>query len=644
MTCRIGDKWIEIRNIGEFFPFSSSLLPIEGMCIMQRGKGYTSSQQNQIITIQGLQQGHQYKIGKDFLLRDSGLYYVTIDQQSGMKKAKRIAEPLFIEETTRNIDKEEVNSNLVFKYKGHYLKSSVDRGQITVPNELMKLNKKGVEIPHEYSKIISTYLREQEKDCLHKEVYSKIGFHLNEKKQWEYRHFQIIPYRSGTTSYDEANGTFQLVPKGNFKAWLDMIKEEVQGYTPLEFILVVGLSAPLVGYLSQVIKIVETIFVNLNNKTTVGKTTAAMLAVSAFGDPNPKSPNSLVQDWSSTANSIIESFDGNKGIPIVLDELSMNKDKELTSMYYSIVAGKGKGRLTDQIQQRKKGTWATTVLSTGEISAFLRANENGGVKVRIKEYSNVYWTKSAKNADNIRGVIQDNYGHAGIIFVEHLFKVGLEKIEHLWKEWKNQVENALPQTEYTSRVAKDYAVIMAATTLANEALGLNLSEENILDFIVEHEEKASVNRNTGRVAYEKIKQIIIEHQSNFRQDGQISFPQKCWGKVIYHNDFVEFAILKHILEQQLMENGFENINTVTNDWKKDGLLITEGDRKTKRTKICTEEEKEFREKMLGGKVPKKAEDTTYNLKIPKEEIEDLLARRRTAESFCNDPDIEQELG
>lgn len=617
-----------------------SPLTIERTCSMNNGKKSTSP----IISIQGLQQGQQYRVGRNFLLRDSGVYYRTEDKESGKDKINRIAGPLFINETTRNLDEEKVHLNLIYKQHNQYHESTVNRGQIAVPNELIKLNSSGAEIPYENKNIIVIYLREQEKGTLYREVYSKIGFHLNDKKNWEYRHSEITPKRNVKTSYDIENGTFQLTPEGSLQAWIDMIKEEVEGHSPLEFIVAVGFTAPIVGYLSQVSKNIDTLFVNLNNSTTVGKTTSAMLAVSAFGDPNPKAEKSLVQDWSSTTNSIMESLNGNMGIPIVLDELSMNKDRELTNMYYSIIAGKGKGRLTDTILQRKKATWATTILSTGEISALTRANENAGVKIRIKEYSGVIWAKSAENADNIRRVITSNYGHAGITFIEYLFKIGLQEVEKLWGKWMVRVENALPQTPYTTRLAKDYAVIMTAVTLVNEALDMNLSEENILTFIVENEKKVSLTRNTGMVAYEKIKQILIEHQINFRIAGQSTLPQNCWGKIIYHNDFIEFAIIKHILEQQLKENGFENMNTVLSEWKAEGLLMVEGDRRTKRNVIFDPNEQEQRKQALGTEnLPKKREDVTYNLKIPKEELQGMLGRRRTVESFQNETEVEESL-
>jgi hypothetical protein len=59
--------------------------------------------------------------------------------------------------------------------------------------------------------------------------------------------------------------------------------------------------------------------------------------------------------------------------------------------------------------------------------------------------------------------------------------------------------------------------------------------------------------------------------------------------------------------------------------------------------VFTKEEQELRRQIMGSKASKKIEDTTYNLKIPKEELEGLINRRPTLEGFLNDKEIENDL-
>ena len=356
-------------------------------------------------------------------------YHVTKDPESGNKKINRIAGPLFVAETARNIDEERVYEELIFKQHGVYCRLKVRKGELSIPNELIKLNDTGAEIPYEYRNLLVQYFR-QEKRALYKEVYTKMGFYLNEKDEWEFFHSKVFPKRKIPTVFDEQKAKLTLTPKGTLDAWLKMVKKLVIGYMPSEFMLAVGFSAPVVGYLSQVIDVISTIFVHINTDSTVGKSSASMLAVSPFGLAKQKSPYSLVRDWGDTSNRITEDFSGNMGIPIVLDEMSKSKEKELTSLFYTISSGKGKGRLTDKIEKRDR-TWATTIISNGEISAFLRANKNKGLKVRIKQFNDVEWTKSAEHADEMRQEIHNNYGNAGLDLLNICLKKDFQRLKFM---------------------------------------------------------------------------------------------------------------------------------------------------------------------------------------------------------------------
>jgi len=605
-----------------------------------QAKSIASKSQPQI-TERALRQGQRFQVGSQFVVNDRGVYHVKKNKETGQNEVKRIAGPLYISKTSRDLDEKVAYVDLTFKQHGMYHTEQVRKGQLSIPNELIKLNDTGAEIPYEHRNILVMYLREQEKQVEYKEMYSKLGFSQNEAGQWEFFHSEVIPKRNLPTMFNEQKAKLALTPKGTLDAWLKIAKKHALGHTPAEFMLAVGFSAPLVGYLSQVINTVSTLFIHINTDSTVGKTSSSMLAVSSFGLANDKVANSLVKDWGNTTNRVEEEFNRNRGVPVVLDELSMSREKELSALFYTITSGKGKGRLNDKIAKQDRATWATTIISNGEISTFLRANKNKGLKVRVKQFNGVTWTKSPESAEELRQEIQQHYGHAGIAFVKHMFNKGLPEVEDLWRSWVEKVKKALPQTNVTSRLATDYAVIMTAVTLANEALELGLAEGAILDFIVEHEEVAAAKRDVGTLAYEAIKQILIQYQLNFRQGDSGNIPQNCWGKMFQYNDYVEFAVLTHIMEAQLREQGFENMATVLNDWKRAGLLNTEGDRNTRRTRIWSKDEQQQRQENLGDKKPKKMEDTTYNLKIKIEELGGLLGRTRTVTSFQNDPEVEE---
>ncbi|MFD0050312.1 hypothetical protein ACFVHQ_13430 [Actinomycetes bacterium NPDC127524] len=320
----------------------------------------------------------------------------------------------------------------------------------------------------------------------------------------------------------------------------------------------------------------------------------------------------------------------------------MSNAPSLTEILYTVASGQEKARLTDTIQQRKQGRWALSILSTGELSIFDRTNHNVGLTVRTFEFSNVTWTKSAANADTIRNVIQNNYGHAGETFVQYLFSHGLDIMDETWKEWQVRCSSILPDTPFRTRIAKKYAVILAAADLANRSLDLGLSLTDILAFLAQQEEVISEQRDIGQRAWNRVIQLIIKHHANFRREGVCSNPNQCWGKIFQQENYMEVAFLKHVLEEQLKVQGFEDPKVVLREWKEKNWLFAESDRPTKRTRIFEKGEQEERQKALGleNNAPKKLEDTTYNLKIPKEQFDGLIRTVRLEnKSFLNEENL-----
>ena len=588
-------------------------------------KSDIESKQAETITIEqkSLKVGDSYSI-QQFLLNNKGLFLNTVDKETGEVSAYKISEPMFIKNTVQNLDTKEVQLTLCYQYKGKYQETPIGMGQL-IPNELIKLASIGLDVSHEHIKALATFLREQQKLAPHKEIYREVGWHESGDGVATFRHHHVFPNNSNiNTCNDSDGGSYNLEPKGSLNVFKGLVIVEVRENTPLEAMLCIGFSAPLVGYLSSKYDDVDSLLVHLVGDSTKGKTTAALLAVSPFGMPSNKKKG-LMKSWNGTSNATINMMAGNYGIPLVLDELSMSNTKSLTSELYVLTNGQEKSRLNDEMRQRKQGTWSTTIISTGEQSIFERTNQNVGLTVRAFEFSNISWTSSAENADEIRGIIQDNYGRAGQAFIEYLFEQGLSIMEEKWVEWQERCMEALPESPFRTRIAKKYAIILAAGDIANQAIGLGLNLENVLTFLVENEKERMLSRDIGAKAFNFITQQFIQHQMNFRREGDYSSPLNCWGKMFIHSDAIEVAFLKNVLEQQLRLGGFDDPKVVIRDWKDKGWLVTEGDRATKRTKIFEDTEQEERKKILGDKgVPKKLQDTTYNIKLPSDTLKGLI--------------------
>lgn len=576
-----------------------------------------------IITAQLLMTGKSYRIDDKELTND-GLYALNKQDDGTLRKIK-ICEPIFVEETVENLDNGEFFLSLVSKDKVKYKKQKYPM-DVLMPQKLLGLMKYGVDIPPEFEKTISQYLLKQLKAVPHKLVYNNIGWNEDENKELQFRLNEVISNKSNLVAInDEDNLKFNLSCNGTLEKWYEMYVNEVRGHIPLEAMMCIGFSSVIVGYLNITNKDADTIIIHLAGKSTTGKTTASKLALSVFGLPDIKNKG-LLRTWNATTNAMINSLGGNFGVPIAFDELSMVNQKSITKELYTIATGLEKARLNDSITQRKQQRWATTILSTGEQSIFERTNNNAGLRVRAISFEGVSWTKSAENAENIKTVINENYGHAGVEFVKYIFAQGFEIIDEKFEVWKAKALEVMPDSQFKDRVANKFAIIMTAGDIANEALGLDINLEAVLNFLRENEVESIGDRDFGEKAFNDMVQIIIQNNNNFKKGNNYSSPRECWGKIENYAGYYQVMILQNVLQDKLRELNNEDPKVVIKEWKAKGHLINEGDRATIRRRIFSKDEQEQRKESLGKAVVSKSNlsDTVYILKVPKEYLKDYL--------------------
>lgn len=576
------------------------------------------------ITVEKLKQGETFQVEQRKELSDKGLIALNTKEDGSIQRVK-ICEPIFVDRTFKNLDSGEHFLIIVSKVKGIYEEQKYSR-EILIPNKLITTVKYGNDIPAESEKIISRYLSNQSITAPHSFVYSKVGWNSDKKGQLEFRLDKSISnYSNYIAINDQDSLRFNVNCKGSIEDWINMYSNEVKGNTALEAIICISFSAVIVGYLNKTEKDVDTLIIHLAGKSTTGKTTATKLALSIFGLPDIRNKG-LLRTWNATANSMINSLGGNFGVPMAFDELSMVNQKSITKELYTIASGLEKARLSDSITQRNQQTWATTIISTGEQSIFEKTNNNAGLRVRAICFEGVEWTKSAENAENIKKTINNNYGNAGVEYVKHIFNQGFQIIDDKFQQWRDKSLEVMPGSEFKDRIANKFSAILTAGDIANEALGLNIDLEAVLNFLSANEAESIKERDFGEKAFLDMIQVIIQNISNFKTSNSYSTPRICWG--IIENDFGNYQviILKNVLQTELRSLNNEDPKIVIREWKKKGYLKSEGDRASIRRQIFSKDEQEKRMQSLGvQKVSKgKLADTVYILKVPKEYLKEYL--------------------
>ena len=143
--------------------------------------------------------------------------------------------------------------------------------------------------------------------------------------------------------------------------------------------LIAGFPGLLIDYLG-----LQSCGINLSGKTSIGKTTAQMLAVSAWTTPVAGRNGSLMQSANSTVNNFeIMAARANSTV-LAIDELAIRSGRELQELVFRFAGNKGKGRLDRNAQARPAPNWHVfTVLSSEQgIEAEISLRPQGAVDGR----------------------------------------------------------------------------------------------------------------------------------------------------------------------------------------------------------------------------------------------------------------------
>lgn len=168
------------------------------------------------------------------------------------------------------------------------------------------------------------------------------------------------------------------------------------------------------------------------NDSSVGKTTLLQIAASLWGNSAEpgKDPRSYIQTYNSSVVGLEATFAAFNDLPVIIDELGQF-DGNLGIQIYNQASGKGKRTLTQSRDVRKDRTWRNNVLTSGEVTAQSKIEEEkynkkkvakGGQMVRMTdiEIKKEYTFADRTAADNTKESCSKYFGTLGPAFVEHL--------------------------------------------------------------------------------------------------------------------------------------------------------------------------------------------------------------------------------
>ena len=559
-----------------------------------------------------------------------------------------------------NVETGEVSLLLSFSYFDEMRSVKIPNKEICDLTLLTKLNKQGANLAKMYFNELVELIRAQHdakqiNGYLPVKEYKNLGWvqlpihdpvsGTITKTKLHYRAQNLIGELTGV--YD---GNYHIKPVGTFEAWKAMVENEVLGNAALEVVLLASLAAVVVGMIDITVNSGNPI-IHLYGVSSSGKSTALHLAVSAFGQPfvgkkvvtdkcgNNKEITSLLRSWSATENALITSCAGNCGAVVVLDELGKYRGNSISRIIYALSDGDDKDRMTQDLEVVSSASYHTTFLSAGEFSMLDRcADRSAGLQNRVLELSTQF-TNGAEHADRIKACCSKNCGWAAPMLAEYLINNGGKAMAiKAYNEAKTQLLACFPETPYIERYASKFgAYLLATARLAGSALGIQFSEDLIVEFLKEHEKNNGVKRNTALAAYEEIVEHFRIHIANFYTEDN-RFPREVWGRMANANKVAknskvvseQFLVMPSIVKQFLAEHGFPNYNTVIAAWKEASLLDYEEGKSTRKRKIAPTDTDPIPVYAFNIFADEEAESTT-----PPQKIVKIMPKRRIASKIKN---------
>lgn len=485
-----------------------------------------------------------------------------------------------------NIDTNNVMLPITTKYLNRDIKILIPRDKAMSKREIIKLSLQGADVTEENAKYHIRSIEYQERKIGRvNNTHSELGFAKYKEKEI----FKLYKAINEDSSYV---GALDLKPKGNLGNYLDDLREHVVPYKNISLAFALGVSSSIVAKLNMHYKDINTLLVHLFAESTKGKSTAAMLAISVWGNPN-LSGGGLYNTWNSTENALSTSLAGNYGIAYALDELSMSKIEDTTSLIYNLVGGKDKARLTKDIELRAAATWTTSIISTGEVSLLSKAKNNTGLDIRVLELGGIVWTEDANHSDQVKALVNRNYGVFGADFVKRLIEFPADRLKEIFEEEREifiqKLKEKNIQDDMLSRTSCKYAIVTLTIRLINSRYkdrGIILDIEGIRELLVDTEINSINRRGIKRKAEDWLIQYIESNASKFKSGKETNTNVDYWGtRKELPNGELEVAILTNKFEEIMRKGKFEDTKVVLEQLKKEGKLEYEAGRLTRKRKV-----------------------------------------------------------
>ncbi|WP_272663336.1 TOPRIM and DUF927 domain-containing protein [Providencia sp. PROV134] len=294
---------------------------------------------------------------------------------------------------------------------------------------------------------------------------------------------------------------------GTVESWRNGVARLANGNSFMMIAIGAALAAPMTSIIGA-----DSFGLHLYAQSTAGKTTAADMAVSLYGDPDLQRLTWYGTEYGMTNEAVAH----NDGL-LYLDEVGQGADpKHVYKSAYTLFNGKGKIQGAKEGGNRQVQNWKTVAISTGEkdIETFLSMagiKVNAGQLVRLlnipmERATELHCCETGKaHADLIKQNCRDSYGAAGRYWIEYLSShkdQSKEAYRAAQQRWSKLIPNSYG--EQVHRASDRFATLEAALLMGSIITGWN--EQDCRDVVQTIFNVWVAEFGTGNKEYEQIKE------------------------------------------------------------------------------------------------------------------------------------------
>lgn len=460
-----------------------------------------------------------------------------------------------------NVDTGEVKLEIAFKRGASWRHTIVEKTALASSQKIIELAAQDISVNSENARSLVRYIADIESSNYDNlEEMKSVG-----RLGW-IKGRGFAPYAENLAFDGSADfrGMYNAVrQEGDYQAWLECVKNiRNEG-----FIARVMLAASFASVLVEPCRALP-FFVHVWGGTEAGKTVGLMLATSVWADPHE---NAYMLTFDSTRVGLEVSAGFCNSLPLCIDELQIAKErKNFDTTIYALTEGAGRARGTKSGGRQRIQTWRNCIITTGEMP-ISNPNSGGGAVNRIFEID----CKDEKLfADPVGTValINDNFGHAGRMFVEKLQEDGyIDIARDLYASYTKELSSGAS----TAKQIMAAALLLTADTLAENFIfndGICLNAADIEQFLTTKEE---VDQNAR--AYNWLFDFVASNPSRFSTGATNN--GELWGCV---DD--EYAyIIKSVFDAKMQEQGYNSASFLS--WaKRRGLIAVDAEGRHTRNK------------------------------------------------------------